>query len=278
MLVSPRLYLRTVRPLRNISMAKKKPKVIVFSGYGLNCEEETLYAFELAGAEGDIVHINDVIKKPKILDRYDILAMPGGFSYGDDTGSGRAYGNKLKNHLGDALKKFVERDTLTIGICNGFQILTRVGLLPGVILHNDKARYVDRWVDLKAKGDSPWLDGIGGVSMPIAHGEGKYYADKKTLTKLKKDGGISYTYTKGETAKHFDLPANPNGSVLDIASVTAYDGRVLGMMPHPERSIFFTQLPHWTYLKERNDREGEMDPEYGPGIQMFKNAVKYFHN
>jgi len=111
-----------------------KPTVIVFSGYGLNCEEETLHAFEMAGGRGRIVHINDAIAKPSLLDAAQILAVPGGFSYGDDTGSGKAYGNRFRGHLGKALEQFFERDTLTIGICNGFQILTSAGILPGALI------------------------------------------------------------------------------------------------------------------------------------------------
>ncbi len=262
--------------LRIFNMKKGTPKVIVFSGYGLNCEEETKFAFELAGATADIVHINDVIAKPDILRKYQILAMPGGFSYGDDTGSGRAYGNKIKNNLSEELQKFVERDTLVIGICNGFQILTHTGLLPGALLFNDNARYTDRWVDLKVVGESPWLKGLKNFSVPIAHGEGKYYADTETLEDLKNKKAIAFQYEKGEICEFQNLPANPNGAMLDIAGVTSHEGRVLGMMPHPERSVFFTQLPHWTYLKEKLSRAKKPLPKFGPGIELFKNAVKYF--
>ena len=152
---------------------KKKPKVMVMSGYGLNCEEETAFAFEKAGAEADIVHINDLIKKPKMLSKYQILAFPGGFSYGDDTGSGKAYALKFKNHLAKELKEFLSRDTLLIGICNGFQIVTNLGILPGALTYNKNPVYMDRWVDLKAAGKSPWLAGIEKISLPIAHGEGR---------------------------------------------------------------------------------------------------------
>lgn len=249
-------------------MKKSKVKVIVFSGYGLNCEEETLFSFNQVGIEGDIVHLNDVIETPSKLQKYNILAMPGGFSYGDDTGSGRAYGNKVSNHLGKELEKFMKRDTLTIGICNGFQILTNTGLLPGALTFNDNARYTDRWVDCEVVGQTPWLKGMKTLSMPIAHGEGKYIPVKESVPALK--------YIKGETSKFFDLPANPNGSIDNIASVIAYDGRVIGMMPHPERSIFFTQLPHWPNIKENAQRAKEKIPSHGPGIHLFNNAKRYF--
>src|ERR1051326_6224533 len=126
-----------------------QPRAIILSGYGLNCEEETAHVFTLAGAKADIVHINDLVNGVKSLRSYQILAIPGGFSYGDDTGSGRAYANKLKNHLHDERNKFVTADKLVIGICNGFQILTQAGLLPGALLFNSNARYTARWVDLQ---------------------------------------------------------------------------------------------------------------------------------
>ena len=254
---------------------KTKAKALVVSGYGLNCEEETLRAFLQVGCQGDIVHLNDLIAKPNLLKKYNILAFPGGFSYGDDTGSGRAYGNKVKNHLEKELKAFVKRDTLTIGICNGFQILTQVGLLPGTLLHNEQARYIDRWVDVEVESASPWLTGIKQVSLPIAHGEGKYYIDATGLKKLKRDGAIVGRYVRGETSNFSDLPANPNGSMENIVGVTANEGRVLGMMPHSERAVSFLQLPHWTYLKE-TQYAGKKLPTEGPGLKIFKNAAKYF--
>jgi phosphoribosylformylglycinamidine synthase I len=258
-------------------MIKTKANVVVLSGYGLNCEVETLRAFTQAGCKGDIMHLNDVIAKPSVLKKYNILAFPGGFSYGDDTGSGRAYGNKVKNNLTKELRAFVKRDTLTIGICNGFQILTQVGLLPGTLLHNESARYVDRWVDVQIESESPWLSGIKEISLPVAHGEGRYYIDEKGKKKLTRDNAIVGRYTVGETATFSSLPANPNGSLGDIVGVTAYNGRILGMMPHPERAVSFLQLPHWTYLKETKFA-GKKLPKEGPGLQIFKNAARYFSN
>lgn len=252
-----------------------KANVLVLTGYGLNCEEETLQAFTGAGCRGDIIHLNDVIKKPNILKKYNILAFPGGFSYGDDTGSGRAYGNKVKHNLAKELREFVKRDTLTIGICNGFQILTQVGLLPGTLLHNEQARYIDRWVDVKIESNSPWLKGIKELSLPVAHGEGRYYIDKSGLKKIEKEGSVVGRYVKGEVSTWSDLPGNPNGSLEDIVGVTAFGGRVLGMMPHPERAVSFLQLPHWTYLKETTYVD-EVLPSAGPGLKIFKNAAAYF--
>ncbi|MBU0999407.1 phosphoribosylformylglycinamidine synthase subunit PurQ [Patescibacteria group bacterium] len=247
-------------------------KIIILSGYGLNCEEETKFAFELAGAKNniiaDIVHINDLIKKPKILLEYQILVFPGGFSYGDDTGSGKAYANKFKNHLSKELKEFLSRDTLMIGICNGFQIMTNLGVLPGGLTYNKNGKYLDRWVDLEATGFSPWLKDIKKISLPIAHGEGHYVISSKEYQKMKKSGDIAFVYTKGEICRFQNLEKNPNGSSHDIAGVLAYNGRVLGMMPHPERAMFSHQNPMWQ-MNKKGHKEG-------PSLQIFKNAINYF--
>src|SRR3989344_74252 len=267
-------------------MKKKKKlkltRVIIMSGYGLNCEEETKFAFEKAGAKekvsADIVHINDLIKKPKMLSEYQILAFPGGFSYGDDTGSGKAYANKFKNHLAKELKAFLSRDTLVIGICNGFQIITNLGILPGALTYNKKGKYIDRWVDLEVVGQSPWLKGIKKISLPIAHGEGKYVINKKEYENLKKNRQIAFTYAKGEICKFQNLEKNPNGSEHDIAGVLAYNGRVLGLMPHPERGMFAHQNPMWPQRKAsflRGKYKNKKIEKSGEGLQIFKNAIKY---
>jgi len=294
-------------------MAKKKqPYAIVFSGYGLNCEDETKAALESVGAKAGIIHLHDIIARPALLNKADILVLGGGFAYGDYTGSGKAYGNRMRQHLDGSLEEFLQRDTLMIGICNGFQILTSAGILPGALIGNDPprvaageaggGRYLCRWVDLEVTGNSPWLEDMSHFSLPIAHGEGKYYIPAETLAELsagggsasggKKDNAIALRYVEGEMSKHFDLPANPNGSLENIAGVTVRGGRVLGLMPHPERAVSFFQLPHWTYLKEKHIRAGEKlptsageevlrptgsnVPSEGPGLQIFRNAVNYF--
>lgn len=245
---------------------KNKVKIIIMSGYGLNCEEETKFAFEKAGGAADIVHINDLIEKPNILNKYQVLVFPGGFSYGDDTGSGKAYANKFKNYLSNELKKFLSRNTLIIGICNGFQIITNLGILPGALKHNKGGKYLDRWVDLdvpESAQTSPWLKGIKTISLPIAHGEGHYVVDPKN--KLE----VAFKYIKGEICEFQNLEANPNGSDYDIAGVLAYNGRVLGMMPHPERAMFSHHSPLWQMKKDKKEKEGE-------GSQIFRNAINYF--
>ena len=264
----------------------KKPKALIFSGYGINCEEETKFGFRLSGVEADIVHINDCIDRPGILLRYQILAIPGGFSYGDDTGAGNAYANKLKNHLWEPLLRFTTGDRLLIAICNGFQILVNTGLLSGLqktrgtkdiaLLQNESSRLIDRWTDLKNFGTSPWLRGMSAFSLPIGHGEGRLYTKPETLEQMKKNGMIALRYVKGDICTYQNLPANPTGTMDDIAGVTDKTGKILGLMPHPERALFFTQLPHWTYLKEVYTRRGIAMPTEGPGLQIFKNAFSYF--
>ena len=182
--------------------------------------------------------------------------------------------------------RFVSGNNLVIGICNGFQILTNLGLLPALnkeygkrevaLLHNDSARYTVRWVDLEVKNKSPWLLEIEKLSLPIAHGEGKFYTDEKTLNELKKKNLIALKYVKGEICEFQNLNYNPNGAMEDIAGITDESGRILGLMPHPERAIFFTQLPQWTYLKEKHIREKTKIPKEGPGFKIFQNAVRYF--
>lgn len=264
----------------------KKPTVFVLSGYGLNCEEETAFAFRFAGSAATIVHINDLIERPKELRSCQILAVPGGFAYGDDTGSGNAYAQKLKNHLWEEILRFVEQDRLVIGICNGCQILVNLGLVPAMdknygarrvaLLPNDTARYTVRWTDVRVENTSPWLAGLDTVSLPIAHGEGKFYADPETLERLTAHKQIALRYVAGDICTFQRLPANPTGTLDDIAGMTDETGRILGLMPHPERAIFFTQLPHWTYLKETYYRNGKRLPKYGQGLRIFQNAVRYY--
>ncbi|MEA2715243.1 MAG: phosphoribosylformylglycinamidine synthase subunit PurQ / glutaminase [Candidatus Parcubacteria bacterium] len=251
------------------------PRILIFSGYGLNCEEETAAAFELAGGRAEIVHVNDLIDGGKKMKNYQILAFPGGFSYGDDTGSGKAYANKVRNHLEDDLQRFVDHGGLVIGICNGFQILTNLGLLPGALTFNKGARYIDRWVDIEIEGRSPWLSGIKRISLPIAHGEGKFVLEAEELDELRSKGQIAARYVKGEICRYHDLEANPNGSLEDIAGITAQEGRILGLMPHPERALWTSMSPDYQFLKEKSGRQGKKLAKIGPGLNIFQNAIKF---
>lgn len=241
---------------------------MVLSGHGINCEDETKFAFERAGGIAEIVHINDLVMAPHMLREYQILAFPGGFSYGDDTGSGKAYANKFKNHLSKELEEFLSKDTLAIGICNGFQIITNLGISPGALTYNKNGRYIDRWVDLKVVGKSPWLKNIRNISVPIAHGEGCYMVPSKEFKKMKQRGQIAFVYERGKVCRAQNLEKNPNGSKYDIAGVLSYNGRVLGLMPHPERAMFPYQNPLWYKNKEKTG--------YGAGLQVFRNAINYF--
>jgi phosphoribosylformylglycinamidine synthase subunit PurQ / glutaminase len=263
-----------------------KPKVLVFSGYGLNSEEETAFGFELAGAMANIVHINDVVDGRYKLSDYQMLSFPGGFAYGDDTGAGNAYANKVKNHLWEQVASFIQKDKLVIGICNGCQIVHNLGLVPAfskqygvrqvALTNNESARFTTRWTDMKVVSDSPWLMGIDTISLPIAHGEGKFYTSDAYVQKLNTNNQIALTYTAGEMCEYLEYPANPNGSIENIAGITDETGKILGLMPHPERGMFFNQLPNWQLIKEQSIRQEKKLPTAGPGLQIFKNAVKYF--
>lgn len=261
-------------------------KVIVLSGYGLNCEEETLFGFEHNGLDGDIVHINDLIENPKMLDAYQVLAIPGGFSYGDDTGSGNAFAQKMSLALGDELQKFIQRDTLTVGLCNGCQILVNLGLVPALseygtrdvaVTYNASARYQCRWVDLKVESSSPWLQGVETLHIPVAHGEGRFMMEEQTLEQLKDNGQIAARYIKDDGSYAVgQFPENPNGSIYDIAALTDKTGRILAMMPHPERGMFIWQRDDYHELKDQAQRNKEELSDISDGMEIFTNAARYF--
>ncbi len=279
-----------------------KPKVLILQGYGINCDNETKQGFELAGGEPERVHLNQLIGGEKKLKNYQILALPGGFSFGDDIGAGKVLAIKIKANLSDELLEFIGKGKLIIGICNGFQAMVKLGVLPGIdqnyerprrkafgflrgrqdvsLTFNDSGRFEDRWVYLKVnpvkfagrlfngvnkKPPCVWTKGIERLYLPIRHGEGKFVTkDKKTLEKLEKQNQIvlQYTNDKGEFAGH---PWNPNGSELDIAGICDETGRILGLMPHPEAFLFPQNHPRWT-------REMVKD---GQGLRVFQNAVNF---
>ena len=243
----------------------KKPKVIVLRTAGTNCDKETAFAFKMAGGEADLVHINELARDEKFLKDYQILAIPGGFTYGDDIASGKILANEIKYKLNKDLKNFINSGKLIIGICNGFQVLVKAGILPGIntgaieatLSFNDSGSFVDKWVYLGSRDLCIWTKDIKNtVYLPIAHGEGKFIPrDKEVLAQLRKNGQIVFKYTD-----------NPNGSIDDIAGICDTTGRILGMMPHPERHVLGTQHPRWT-------REGLK--EHGDGFQIFKNGIDY---
>lgn len=252
---------------------------LILTGFGINCDRETALAFERAGAKADRVHLNDLAENPAQLAGYQILAIPGGFSFGDDVASGRILANRLRYRLGAPLKKFVAAGKLAIGICNGFQVMVKMGLLPlfddeftqeMTLTHNDSGRFDNRWVNLQVDPASRcvWLQGITSLEVPIRHGEGKFIPrDNATLARLKSQGQavLRYARTDGNPANG-TFPENPNGSVDDIAGICDPSGRIFGLMPHPEAFLHRTNHPRWT----REDL-----PEEGAGLQMFRNAVQY---
>jgi len=262
-------------------------KALVIAGYGLNCEEETALAFRHVGFDADIMHINDVIESPKALHNYQALSVPGGFSYGDDTGSGNAFAQKMRLTLGDALKEFIARDTLTIGICNGCQVVVNLGLVPAIdneygvrqvaVTHNASARYQCRWIDLKVENtNSPWLQNIESLHVPVAHGEGRFMMEDNTLRTLQDNNQIALRYAKDGNAANGEFPYNPNGSTDDIAGITDESGRVFVLMPHPERGMFAWQRDDYAALKDKARRDGQALPDNSDGIKIFENAATYF--
>ncbi len=265
-----------------------KPRAIIMTGYGINCEEETAYSFEKSGAETEIVHINDLIINPRKMDEFQIMALPGGFSYGDDTGSGNAYANKISNNLKTEIRAFAKKDKLIIGICNGFQILINLGLLPAVddnygqrqaaLMHNIKARFECRWVHIKNTSKKcVWTENIDIMPAPVAHGEGNFFAEEKILKKMEENDQIVFKYVKPDgTPANNEYPYNPNGALNDIAAICDPSGRIFGIMPHPERFNSFTNFQGWPKLKEQLIREGKEIPKEGLGLQIYKNGVKYF--
>ncbi len=251
-------------------------RALVLRAAGVNCDMETRHALELAGAEADRIHVNRLIEDKSLLDRYHILVFPGGFSYGDDVAAGRILANQIVHHLADPIRRFVDDGKLVLGICNGFQVLVKMGVLPGngafkqeqvTITYNDSGKFEDRWVHLLPQTDRcVFIEPQRQIYLPVAHGEGKVVtADAATLERLKSEGFIAYKYV-GPDGEEGPYPINPNGSVESIAGLTDSTGRVLGLMPHPERFVRRTQHPHWTRLGE------DLDPD---GIKIFRNAVRY---
>jgi phosphoribosylformylglycinamidine synthase len=236
--------------------------------------------------EADIVHINDLIERRKQLSDYRLLVFPGGFSYGDDTGAGNAFANRVRNNLWEELEAFLEGENLVLGICNGFQILANLGLVPAFRSHgsrdialmpNKKGVLECRFVTLKPVADNLWTRGIERISCPVAHGEGNFSCSKETLNQLKKQKQIAFTYCREDlSAANGEYPFNPNGSIDDIAGITSADGKVLGLMPHPERAMEFTNLYNWPLRREQMKRELSVIPTESINMRLFRNIVDSF--
>lgn len=253
------------------------PKVLILRTAGTNCDYETRYAFEKAGAKVDAVHINVLLANKKLLEDYQILALPGGFTYGDDVSAGKILANQIKYNLEEDIKAFIQKKKLILGICNGFQTLTKAGLLPALNNHrqeatltfNDSNKFEDRWVYLKiCSSKSPFVDegDILKMYLPVAHGEGKFVTkDETTLNKIMSNQQVVFKYIN-ECGEEAGYPWNPGGSIQNIAGICDPTGQILGMMPHPERHVESTQHPRWT----RNGLK-----EFGDGFLIFRNAVDY---
>lgn len=253
------------------------PKVLVLRCAGINCNEETAHAWNMVGAEAEQVHLNRLLESPSILDRYAVVSIPGGFSYGDDIASGKVLATELTTALGDALFRFVDRGGMVWGICNGFQVLVKTGLLPGTLRDghrvaatltwNDSHRYEDRWVHVRLDGRlCPVVEKDGAViELPVAHGEGKFVTGTpEELAALEAEGRIVLRYVSPSGGKPI-YPENPNGAMGDVAGVCDATGRVFGLMPHPERFLTPWQHPRWT--RERHRTEGD-------GLSLFRGAVR----
>jgi len=261
-----------------------KPNVLILRAPGTNCDGETQFAFEQAGANSRLLHINRLLEDPGLFAQFQVLCIPGGFSYGDDVAAGRILGNQIRHHLADCLAEFKDAGKLILGICNGFQVLIRSGILldldgqsgpPATLTANDSAKFEDRWVRLQVRGSkSVFLAGIESMYLPVAHAEGKFVArDPQVLRQLEAGDQLVLRYRRLGAAADDDqkqptaYPDNPNGSMADVAGICDTTGRVFGLMPHPERHIDATHHPRWT--------RGEAGRE-GDGLRVFANAVEYF--
>ena len=252
-------------------------KAIVLRAAGINCDMETEHAFELAGAQAQRTHINRIIEDKTLLDKYQIIVFPGGFSYGDDVAAGKILANQIRHHLYEPIRKFIDDGKLVLGICNGFQVLVKTGILPGnnsnnnqqevTITNNDSGKYEDRWVYLAPQTDNcVFIEPGRQIYLPVAHAEGKIVTkDDAALDQLKSEGHVAFKYVD-ENGNEGAYPINPNGSMDSMAGLTDTTGRILGLMPHPERFVRPTHHPHWSRLKEKPASDG---------ITIFNNAVKY---
>lgn len=273
-------------------------KVAVLFGFGINCDHETKAVFELVGAEAERVHVNRFVSGDTDLSAFDILAVPGGFSFGDHLGSGRLLGNRMRFAMREALQRFVEDGKPIIGICNGFQVLVKTGLLPGPesgsppdfiqrgsLTLNDSGRYEDRWVTLEFDPNSPciWTKGMTRMECPVRHGEGKYIMPTvEDLDRLAANHQVTVRYVdpsspsgEGITDTPLAYPLSPNGSMRNIAGICDSTGLVFGLMPHPEAIYARWLHPNHTSTAPPSSPGAALDGWEGEGLQLFRNAVEY---
>ena len=263
------------------------PKALVLTGYGLNCDYETVHSLSVCGFQPRRVHINELVQGAVDLFDFHLLVFGGGFAWADDHGAGVLLAHRIRVNLEDRLKEFVDSGRLVLGICNGFQALVNLGILPALdpewrrevaLLANDCGNFRDQWVTLAFNPDcnSIWTKGIATLDVPIRHGEGKLFAQPGILTRLEKENLVAARYADQEgNPAQGRFPVNPNGSLNDIAALTDPSGRVLGLMPHPECFAHLTNHPHWTALADAKKRKGEEIDWRGGGLQLFRNARTY---
>ncbi|HSW40718.1 MAG TPA: phosphoribosylformylglycinamidine synthase subunit PurQ [Acidobacteriota bacterium] len=258
--------------------------VLIITGYGLNCEAESKAAWEMAGARADCVHFSDMIAGPRRLHDYAALMFIGGFSYGDHMTSGHVFALRVRRRMSDEIEKFIRQGKLVLGVCNGFQIMVKLGLLPGLdgdyftqrmsIVQNDCGMFQNRWIDVRFESSSPcvFTRGLTRLPLPVRHGEGKVFTlDRNLLSRMESLGCVPCRYADpitGEATKQF--PHNPNGSLNAIAGLCDPSGRIFGLMPHPEGYLYPESHPQWELQKQRG-----MMPDYGMGLLLFRNAVDY---
>lgn len=260
----------------------RSPKVMIITGYGVNCEAESAEAWRRAGAEACLVHVNDLLANPDQLDGCDGLMFIGGFSYGDHMSSGHVFAQRIKHHLQPRLQAFIDAGKLMLGICNGFQVMTKMGLLPGIegeyftpkvsLMQNDCGHFQNYWVNIRFEDDSPsvFTRGLGTIPLPIRHGEGKIFTvNDEVLERMEQLGCVAARYVDAQHEPTMAFPANPNGSLHSIAGLCDSSGRIFGMMPHPEAYLFPENHPQWDAQK----RTGTL-PQEGLGLLLFRNAVE----
>lgn len=252
-----------------------KPKVAVLRSDGANCDEELFYAFEKFGANPELVNINELRNKSKKLKNYQILALPGGFSYGDDIASGKVLAIEIISFFKNEIESFLNKKGLVLGICNGFQTLVRTGLLPynnlgkmdATLAQNESGHFECRWIKVRVeKSSSPFLEGAGQIlDMAVNHGEGKFFAPNDTIKKIEKDKLVTFRYVGENGNPTQEYPQNPNGAINAIAGICDPTGQILGLMPHPEKFIEITQHPNWRRQKFTKPH----------GSYIFENLIKF---
>jgi len=282
-----------------------RPQALIIRTAGTNCDRELAHAFEMAGASASAVHLNELIERPHQLEKADLIGFPGGFSYGDDIAAGRIFANRLRHRLTEPLREAIKCNVPIVGICNGFQVLTKMGLLPdpecgrqtATLAENTGGRFTDKWVSLVVPehGVCIWTQGLTHLDLPIAHGEGRFVPESPDALKFWRESGqIALKYISSEfgvpssessesvlpsnselrtrNSQLPPFPGNPNGSTDDIAGICDSTGLVLGLMPHPERFTHPTHHPHWTRWS------AERLAETPSGLKLFQNAVTFVNN